>query len=889
MQLGFWRKCRICARWLRRTILAVVLAAICVILWFDRIGLPGFVTDRLVGALHEHGVDLQFSRMHLSISRGLVAENVQVGQDQGPLSPSISARQVALEIDYHAAWHRRLQLDGLVVRNGTFILPLPGTRALSLTNIQTDLELQTNDVWMLNNFKAGLNGIQLDLSGQVANGQALSRWEIFHGNKTGNAQAVREQLQKFFDAFQKIHFTSPALLSLNVQGDALDLHSFVVNLFVTAPSVRTAWGDAEQLRFDARLIAPADAATNFDAPLDFWTNVLPYRLKWMMRLADLDSPMLDAHVVSAAGFWNAPVLAVTSLSARLGRGQLDAKARLDVVSRELTFTNSSDFDLHAVDSFLTPKTRELFARFSWTQPPRVLGAGSMILPAWNHLDADWPAVVRPTIRLNGELAFTNGAIQGVTVDSVAAQFSYSNLVWQIPSLAFEQSRTRLEASGSEDDATSDYHWKIHGAFDPESLRSFLPATNAACVFHTFTNAEPVYFSTEVSGRLDDLDSLYATGHLTCTNFAIREQHVDTIVGDFSYANQLLSFFQSRLWRGPETMTADEITIDFRKKLIGFKNGYSTADPQAVAIMIGPKIADIMAPYHFFQPPTALVNGCAPLGDVNGRKDADLRFDVVRGAPFETYRFRASTVTGTIHWLGQDLILTNIAAALYGGSGTGMADFDFRVPHAGADYYSQIIFTNVDLHALMSDLSTPTNHLQGPLSGKIIITHASTEDWRQANGYGLVDLRNGLLWDFKIFGFFSGALNQVSPGLGNIRATDAHGDFTITNGVIYSDTLQINAGASRLQYVGTVDLRQNVNARVTAQLLHNVWGVGPVISMVFSPVTKIFVYKVTGNLDDPKYEPLYVLPKLLLLPLHPIRDITSMFMSDSTQTNTPAGN
>jgi len=37
---------------------------------------------------------------------------------------------------------------------------------------------------------------------------------------------------------------------------------------------------------------------------------------------------------------------------------------------------------------------------------------------------------------------------------------------------------------------------------------------------------------------------------------------------------------------------------------------------------------------------------------------------------------------------------------------------------------------------------------------------------------------------------------------------------------------------RLEYRGTVDLEGQVNARVEAQLLRDVWGVGPIISSLF---------------------------------------------------------
>jgi hypothetical protein len=325
------------------------------------------------------------------------------------------------------------------------------------------------------------------------------------------------------------------------------------------------------------------------------------------------------------------------------------------------------------------------------------------------------------------------------------------------------------------------------------------------------------------------------------------------------------------------MTADAVTLDFNRKLILFKNGYSTADPQAIARAIGPKTARIMEPYHFMQPPTVLVEGRVPLHDVSGVHDvddADLRFDVVGGVPFQCLKLKAARITGTVHWLGETLVLTNIAADLYGGAGNGFANFDFRVPHEGADYQFTAAVTNINLHALAADLSSSTNHLEGALSGRLVVTRADSRDWRTPDGFGHARLRDGLIWDIPLFSLLSPVLNAISPGLGNSRATDASAAFVITNGVIYSNPLEINTAMTRLQYGGTVDLRGGVNAHVTAQLLHNVWVVGPLVSPFLWPVSKAFEYKVTGTLENPKKEPVFV-PKPFLLLLHPIRSLEEL--------------
>lgn len=978
MQSGFWRKCRVCIRWFRRAALVAAVALICAFVWSDRIGVPDFLQRRLVESLRARGVELEFSRLRFSLFRGLIAENVRVGHPAGagPDSPALSAREVRLELNYRAALRRRLQLDGLVLNQGQFVLPLSPTNVLKLDNIQTELRFQTNDTWSLDNFKAGFAGAQLALSGDIAHAPEIRRWAIFHGAETGEGTA-RAQLKQFSDTLRKIHFTGTPQLSLTVDGDARDIHSFTVHLIVNAPGVQTPWAGARDLQFTARLTAPADVPTNFNAssglwtnlqpfrlawmaraaelrsgkvsadtvecdgvwhapeltvtklsarmgawtpgltvrnveatanltapvnvPAHFdsswswWTNLQPYRLVWTARLAQLKSEQLSADSVACGGSWRAPELALTNLSARLGGGRLEGRAWLNVATRELVFTNASRFDLHAVAALLTDKTRERLAEFSWTQPPSLRAGGSLVLPAWTNRQPVWRDEVQPTVRLFGELAFTNGAAFGTKIDSADARFAYSNLVWRLSDVTLAQSKTRLEISGSEDDATKDYRWHVSGAFDPAAIRPFLTASNDVRGFGIVQFTEPARLDADVWGRLYDYDGIGATGRVALTNFTVRGQSMDSVAVAFSYTNRVLEFFNPRLWRGAQTLTAGLITLDFNRKLISFKNGYSTADPEAITLAIGPKTAQIMAPYHFLQPPMVFVEGCVPLRDMNGVHDvddADLRFDVVGGVPFQCLKLRAARITGTAHWLGETLVLTNVAAELYGGAGNGFANFDFRVPHDGADYQFTAAVTNINLHALAADLSSSTNHLEGALSGRIVVTRADSRDWRTLDGFGQARLRDGLIWDIPLFGILSPVLNAISPDLGNSRATDAAAAFAITNGVIYSDSLGINTAMTRLQYAGTVNLRGNVNARVTAQLLHNLWVVGPLVSPFLWPVSKVFEYKVTGTLENPKKEPLFV-PKPFMLLLHPVRTLEELLPGGdnfSSPTNAPpAGN
>ena len=91
----------------------------------------------------------------------------------------------------------------------------------------------------------------------------------------------------------------------------------------------------------------------------------------------------------------------------------------------------------------------------------------------------------------------------------------------------------------------------------------------------------------------------------------------------------------------------------------------------------------------------------------------------------------------------------------------------------------------------------------------------------------------------------------------------------------SKDLEIHATMMRMQFKGAVGLNRRVDARVEAELLRDLPAIGVVISKVFWPVTKLFEYKVTGTLSEPKAEPLYILPKILLMPFHPFKALKNM--------------
>jgi hypothetical protein len=220
---------------------------------------------------------------------------------------------------------------------------------------------------------------------------------------------------------------------------------------------------------------------------------------------------------------------------------------------------------------------------------------------------------------------------------------------------------------------------------------------------------------------------------------------------------------------------------------------------------------------------------------------------------------------------------------------GWVHFQFT-PKGQADLFSfHVRVEGTDLRAVLRDLEPgKTNKVEGTMSGELTITRADTLDWKSWQGHGHARLTNGLLWEIPIFGVFSPILNTILPGLGNSRARHADATYLITNSVIHTRDLEIRATAMRMNYEGWVDFERKVEGKMQAELFRDVPAFGFLISKILWPVTKLFEYKITGTLDDPKTRELYFVPRVLLMPLRPFKTLKDFLSAiEGTEQKPPA--
>jgi hypothetical protein len=656
-------------------------------------------------------------------------------------------------------------------------------------------------------------------------------------------------------------------LSLTLLHGWSPVHPWEAEWRLSSGPAHSIWGQTARAQLSGR-VAPR-ATSNFapspDPSLGFWACLLPYELQWQCQVEDVQSPKLEIHSASGAGRWSAPEMTLESLRADLYGGEAQTSARLDVNTREVQGDAAFDFDVHRISSLLTTNSQRWLKQYAWQTPPKVSAEWRLQLPAWTNSRPQWRDEVMPTIQLVGQFAGTDASFRGMLVAYARSHFTLTNMVWHLPDLLVKRpdSEATLEYRG--DMGTHDFQWHIDGRVDPRALEPLLQEEEAARrILHQLDFATAPTVQGDVWGRWHQIELLGCNGRIAATNFIFRGELCTELTSGILLTNSVLDFTDLIIKQDTQQITVPRGSFDVTERVMYVTNALSTMDPDLFTRVIGPKVRAALRPYKFAKPPTIRVSGRLPTFDI---EDADVRFEVA-GEDFHYWKFRVPTVSGDVHWRGDNLAITNLQASFYGGQMNWWGQFDFSVP-VGAQLRFAGAVQNADLHSLMIDLGRKTNNVQGALDVELHITGADSDDWRSWQGSGRVEVRNGFLWDFPIFGFVSPVLNTFSPGLGNSAISAGHATFTIDDSVVQTSDLELKSPALRLDYTGSVDFQGKVDARMQAEILRDAWGVGRVVSALLWPISKAFAYRISGTVYHPKSEPVYI-PKALLHILHPFK-------------------
>ena len=660
-------------------------------------------------------------------------------------------------------------------------------------------------------------------------------------------------------------------LSASVEGirdrRLIESVSFNGNAF----DVVTPWATAQKLSFNSEVFTNhVETAPRPDWNGTVWEKLKQLRGKLHLHATDLTDDKAKLASLDIDAEWRSPRLRLGNIEATFADSEVfTIDGILDASSRFVTGKATSTVHPDRITHLLSDKDRRYLSQYQFTSAPDISAQVTFRMFEWLDTNATWKSHVQPTLRLAARLSAKNGGYRGVQFIEAHTDLTLTNRLMVLPNLTIKRKDGPLDLTYTNDMATRDYQFGIRSRIDPRAVGTLLGKGERTTLAHiTLSNTMPVIEGV-VWGRWGDLTRTGVRAKTVATNISIRAQHFDWLRADIDLTNQFITVTNIAMGRPEGELHCPKVEISIPGQRVWISNAVSELDFLVIPKIIGPITARAVAPYQFQRAPKVLINGSVGTHR-RAEKDSDLHFEM-RGPQFHWFKFNLENTRATVHWVTNQLWISNLTSDFHGGSLAGDLWFDFDPP-VGNDFTFDLAFTNTGFQSLIADVANPSNKLAGTLSGVVSVTNANTAYWDSWQGGGSVALTNGLLWDMKVFGAFSPLLNSIIPGLGSSKAKEASGNFAITNSIVHTGDLIIHSPPARLYYDGIVDFDANIDARVEAKLFKNKFLVGQILDLVTQPFSRIFEYKVTGTLADPKSEPLNVAPKLLLAPFNLVRDI-----------------
>lgn len=306
-------KLRWTLRWCRRSSYVFLLLLGGFLVYLNQVGIPGFLKDAVLGQLRERGIELEFSRMRIRLTRGLVVENVNLSRRREQAGEVFHAEEVQVRLQWSALLDLKgPQITSLVLRDGRIMLPLPTgpdspPYPFAVEDVQARLRFVSEDLWELDELVATSHGGKFSAHGILTNASLLKAQRLTRTNASTATPAWRRQLLEAARWLDKTKFGAPPEVHVAFEGDVRQPMASSAEFRLESRSASNVLGTLDgfslvlkvdpddgttnRVRADFDLAA-AHAGTRWGELADFrfklgveWagSNAVPEQVRWRVR------------------------------------------------------------------------------------------------------------------------------------------------------------------------------------------------------------------------------------------------------------------------------------------------------------------------------------------------------------------------------------------------------------------------------------------------------------------------------------------------------------------------------------------------------------------------------------------------------------------------------
>ena len=306
-----------------------------------------------------------------------------------------------------------------------------------------------------------------------------------------------------------------------------------------------------------------------------------------------------------------------------------------------------------------------------------------------------------------------------------------------------------------------------------------------------------------------------------------------------------------------------VTNDATRLVFDAKSGLELKDILSIADCLNDGTLDCVS---CETPPEITVAGTL-MPDPESQKGNDLHGTVLfaRGMFFDS---PVEDVAFSYSYVGDTISFDNIAMrGKEGGHYTGKAKIHIPTSDQDSASFSMAVSCrDGSLGEIAEALGGDFGGRHGIVNSEAEVTGPiSTNMYQHLNGHGRVRVTEGRIAQMKLFMGLTDYLAENVPGVASlVNQSQASLDYTITNGVFASKNIFIEGGVFSIRASGTYDIpADKLDFTVRLQLLKNETFLGKLVHPVMFPFTKLLLeFKVTGSADNPKWNYISVLDRIL---------------------------
>jgi len=513
----------------------------------------------------------------------------------------------------------------------------------------------------------------------------------------------------------------------------------------------------------------------------------------------------------------------------LYRGAVRFRGRYDVARGAFDLEVTSSTDPTAFAGFAPPAWGEFLARDVKVQDNPRVALRYRLSPETG-----------PLPELQGSVLAGAFAVRGVEFLRVDFEFANHGPRVTVTNALVVMAEGQLTGAGEINIESTDFHYQVVSTLDPPKLLPVMSPVMRRIVEPSWFASSPRIVA-QIRGDFVDPDAFAYDATVEAGACRYRGVDLERASARLKLRESLLDVRELLLVR-PEGEVSGTVRADFNEHVVEFDIA-STANPNAVAPLLGPVAAATLRPYRF---------GPRTDGNARGRVDFVNPTNTawtahVVGEGFSYWKLTADRAEANLTFANNTFQIEKFTADFYGGKLTGAARFDFA--GTNVTYRFQLAVERGDVTRLLADIGGAAK-ATGNLAGELELRGAG-DDARQLVGRGSLSVADGVLWEAPLFG-------PLSHVLGKTKATSARADFTISQYAWRSENLTVEAGAFTARAPGRVDFDGKLDFRVQAQFLRQI----PGLNILTKLIGVLLEYDVGGTINNPSYRAAN-LPKELL--------------------------